>query len=130
MPNAPIVWGLMLATLGQALAFMMLGAGHGWVTPFYFSPALFLVYPLAFIRMQAPERLPSRLIDLLLVVIAIALDVWLVEQTRNEGVEYYRRVMAAMPLFPMLWILVWLGWQWIALSVLIRGFLPRSRNRD
>lgn len=121
-----ITIGLLVALLAQYLAFMMMGAGHGWLQPFSFSPALFIVYPIALIRLMAPDELPSRVLDLLLLVAALVLDVMLVKATQSEGVEYFRRLMALPPL-PHLWVLIWLLWQALAFKLVVSGLLPRRR---
>ena len=114
----PIWIGLAVAAVGQMLAMMVAGAGHGWGTPFFFSPVLFLLYPVVLIRLLAPETLPWRVIDLLLIAAAIALDLRLVQATEAEGLEYFHSAMA-MPPLPHLWIAVWLGWQGLALWLLV-----------
>ena len=115
-----VALGLVVAALAQGMALFVAGAGHGWVTPFLYSPVLFLLYPIVLIRLYAPGKLPWRPLDLLLPAVAIILDVWLVRETRAEGLQYFRRAMA-MPPLPHLWIAAWLGWQGLAVWRLVGG---------
>jgi len=66
-------------------------------------------------------------LDLLLVPAAALLDLLLVRSTRAEGMEYFDAVMA-MPPFPHLWLLLWVGWQALAVGLLVaRALEPRKR---
>jgi hypothetical protein len=104
----------------------MLGAGHGWGKPFYFTPALFILYPIVLIRLIAPRELPSLVLDVSLLAAALVLDLLLVRATQSEGVEYFWRLMAAPP-FPHLWLLIWFLWQMLAVKLVVSGFLARGR---
>lgn len=121
--NAFIVAGLVLAAFAQMLGLLITGAGHGWAQPFRFSPALFLAYPIVFVRLRAPGTLSW--MDVALLGAAGVLDMLLVHQTRIEGTEYFRRVMALPPI-PHLWLLLWLLWQALTVKILVSGiFFPR-----
>lgn len=121
MTGGPLLFGLMVAAFAQYLALTMTGAGHGWIAPFFYSPALFVAYPLVLVRIfgrgaGAPRR--RRLaIDLLLVTAAVLLDVLLVRSTLAEERQYFEAVMA-LPPFPHLWLLLWTAWQALALGLL------------
>ncbi|HYG28700.1 MAG TPA: hypothetical protein VD887_00640 [Allosphingosinicella sp.] len=121
--NALIVVGLAVAALAQLLALLVTGAGHGWGQPLRFSPALFVVYPIVFVRLRSPGTLAWA--DVALLAGAGLLDLLLVRQTGIEGSEYFHSVMA-MPPIPHLWLLLWLLWQALAVKILVSGiFLPR-----
>lgn len=121
--NTFIVAGLVLAAFAQMLALLITGAGHGWGQPFRFSPALFLAYPIMFVRLRSPGTLAWT--DVALLAAAAALDLLLVQQTQIEGVEYFRRVMRLPPI-PHLWLLLWLLWQALTVRILVSGiFFPR-----
>ncbi|HEX8363986.1 MAG TPA: hypothetical protein VF603_01725 [Allosphingosinicella sp.] len=121
--NALIVVGLTVAALAQLLALLVTGAGHGWGQPLRFSPALFVAYPIVFVRLRSPGTLAWT--DVALLAGAGLLDLLLVHQTGIEGTEYFHRVMA-MPPIPHLWLLLWLLWQALAVKILVSGiFFPR-----
>jgi len=118
-----IVVGLAVAALAQLLALLVTGAGHGWGQPLRFSPALFVAYPIVFVRLRSPGTLAWT--DVALLAGAGALDLLLVRQTGIEGSEYFHSVMA-MPPIPHLWLLLWLLWQALAVKILVSGiFFPR-----
>ncbi len=115
-----VVIGLALAAFTQFFALAVTGGGHGWTTPFWFSPALFVLNPVAFVR-AAGDRKPGA-IDIMLVALAGALDVALFAKTQQEGVEYFWRVS---PL-NWVWLALWALWQLavptkLALIALRRG---------
>ncbi len=124
--GSAIALGLVVALLAQFLAFFMMGAGHGWLQPSSFSPALFIVYPIVFVRLMAPDELPSRALDLLVLAVALVLDVMLVKATQAEGIQYFHRVMALPPL-PHLWLLLWLLWQILTMKLIISGLANLRR---
>lgn len=95
-----VLSGVALAALAQMLALGMTGAGHGWITPFLFSATLFLLNPIALLRLAAGQTRTIK-IDVLLIAAALILDGALYVMTVREGVEYFWRVT------PLNW--VWLG---------------------
>jgi hypothetical protein len=120
-----LVIGLLIAASAQLLAFPIAGAGHGWMQPLFFSPALFVVYPILVVRLSAPKELPWPGIEVLLVGAGIALDLLLVRATEAEGMTYFRGVLASPPL-PHLWLLLWLLWQALALMLVVRRIFRSS----
>jgi hypothetical protein len=125
--------GLVVAGFAQCLALLMTGAGHGWITPFFYSPALFVAYPIVLVRIFGKDSgAPRRrwlAVDLLLVAAAVLLDFLLVRTTLDEGIQYVERVMAVPPL-PHLWVLLWVAWQALAVGLLAaRALEPRERGR-
>lgn len=119
-----VILGLLIAVLAQCLALLMLGAGHGWGQPFYFTPVLFILYPIVLIRLMAPQELASLALDVLLLVAAVILDVLLVRATQAEGIQYFHRVMS-LPPFPHLWVFLWLLWQALALKRILTSLLHK-----
>ena len=76
------------------------------VTPFWFSPLLFVLNPIAFTRVAGgPKGAP--VIDIILIVIGVALDIALYTRTVGEGVEYFWRVAP----FNWVWLVFWSLWQ-------------------
>ncbi|MEA3016904.1 MAG: hypothetical protein QOI38_1626 [Sphingomonadales bacterium] len=121
--NAVIVAGLVVAALAQMLGLLIGGAGHGWGQPFLFSPALFVAYPVVFLRLRAPGTLAWT--DVALLAAAGGLDMLLVRATQAEGTRYFDAVMA-MPPIPHLWLALWLLWQALTVKILVSGiFFPR-----
>jgi len=118
-----IVAGLLCAALAQWLAFLMAGAGHGWVAPFFFSHFLFLLYPLAFLRRVTNSG--SLGVDATLVSFGVILDIVLLFMTVSGEAQYFMRVVS-LSIAPMIWILLWGLWQVVAVSSL----LARKRRRD
>lgn len=99
---AAVAIGLALAMFTQFIALLMTGAGHGWITPFWFSPLLFVLNPIAFTRV-ASGRKGAPVIDIILIVIGVALDIALYTRTVAEGVEYFSRVAP----FNWVWLAFW-----------------------
>lgn len=124
--RAAAITGLVFAVLAQLLAAILIGPGEGWYQPFYFSPALFILYPIVFIRLAAPEELPWAGLDVLLVAAAVILDWLLVKATVQEGIQYFDKVMA-LPPWPHLWLFLWLLWQGLALKLIAGWVLRRLR---
>jgi len=100
-----IALGLVLAAIAQFIALAIAGAGHGWITPFWFSPALFVLNPIAFAR--AARRGKAEAVDIVLIALAGALDVALFAMTLQEGTQYFSRVSP----FNWIWLGLWLLWQ-------------------
>jgi hypothetical protein len=126
--NAVIVAGLAVAALAQIVALLVTGAGHGWGQPLLFSPALFVAYPLVFLRLRSPGTLAWT--DVALLAAAGVLDLLLVRGTAAEGTEYFHRVMA-MPPIPHLWLALWLLWQALTVKILVSGvFFPRRDEAE
>jgi hypothetical protein len=115
MLAAPIVYGLLCATIAQFIAFLMTGAGHGWVYPFFLSPWLFLLYPAAFVRFgqkQSANPLP----DVALLLIAAVLDLKLYDNMTTAERAYYGRPGVVS----YLWLAFWCIWQAVVLWTLCR----------
>jgi hypothetical protein len=125
--------GVITAAAAQFLAAMISGGGHAWVEPFFFSAAMWVMFPLMFIRVQQHRAGSDKLapLDWLVMLLAIALDILLVMTTieRDEpllpmfgtGTERFVRVLRTDPVLPALWIALWLSWQIAALVLCIRA---------
>ena len=108
-----IGFGLLLAFIGQFLALIMSGAGHGWNTPFIANLALWLLLPLtlATVSPLRPYAAGKYRYLLTLSLVGIALDIGLIIFTHTEGVEYLWRVMQTAGVIPLIWLFIWLSWQ-------------------
>ena len=117
-----IVIGLSLAAFTQFFALAITGGGHGWTTPFWFSPVLFVLNPVAFVRVVGEQK-KALGIDIVLVVIGVALDAGLYVQTVAEGVQYFR----GATLLNGVWLALWSAWQVAVLVALARTIALRCR---
>ena len=115
-----ILIGLACAALAQFLALLLAGAGHGWITPFYASIALWALIPLSFLF--ASREYEGRKLPLLALLVAAAgSDIALLVATRNEGVEYFYRMLLGSSLsFTFVWLALWFSWQIVVVIALAR----------
>jgi hypothetical protein len=90
------------------------------------GPILFVAWP-ATLAVLAIARRRRRLACAILVGAALAADAVLVLSTVLEGTQYFDRVMAVDSRVPVLWMLLWLGWQPAALLGLL---VPVAERRD
>lgn len=110
--------GLFPAMLAEYIALGLAGAGHGWVSPLFCGLILFLAWP-ATLAVLAIVRRRRRLACALLVGAGLVADAVLALSTLLEGTQYLERVLAVGSPLPVLWILLWLGWQAAALLGLL-----------
>jgi len=104
------------------MAWAMNGAGEGWVEPFLFSLALWILLPVTFIKVSKGQRRgENSALDRKLLWAAALLDTLLIAMTLLDGGENFGRAMKFVPAYVYIWILMWLSWQIIA----IRPFLRR-----
>ena len=118
-----IALGLLLALIAQFLALMLAGAGHGWVTPFFASYALWILLPLTFATVRPFRSYPTGAGRKLLALALLGLvaDASLLFATAQEGSEYFWSALDQAPPLPLLWILIWLSWQPVVALALARG---------
>lgn len=121
MSARPILIGASCAAVGQFLALGVAGAGHGWVAPFFYSPLLFVAYPLVLARLADRNR-RTRWIEVALLTVAIAADWGLASNALGPEAIYVTRVLAAAPIFLVSWLFLWSGWQILALWLLLHSF--------
>lgn len=116
-----VIAGLLIAFIGQFVAFAMTGAGHGWITPFFVSPFLGFAYPFVLVRavnVFSAGKASLRL-EWIAVAVAVASDALLAWLTYREGIEYFQRLLGG---FAELWISIWIGWQGVAVMNLARAY--------
>jgi hypothetical protein len=112
----------MFAAVAQFLSVLLSGAGHGWVEPFFFSPAMWITLPLMAIRLSRRAAGSDSLdwvVDGLVLIWGLILDVLLVIATASgTGTEIFLKVATmGLPLVA-LWMALWLSWQIAALFLL------------
>jgi hypothetical protein len=102
----PAVIGLAFAVTTTLIGMAMTGAGHGWITPFFFSFAGFALFPIAFARFvfATETRMGT---NIALIAVAVILDVWLLVNTLEEGLRYFHKV----GVFAYVWLALWSIWQ-------------------
>ena len=133
----PGALGVVLAMVALFLAFFPAGAGHGWGAPFFFSIPLFIIYPFALVRSRVG---PGKGIgpDIALVVIAVAADIALCWSSIDYRTQWLRTPRdsvvpgvdrSVFPIF-LLWLLLWLHWQFVALRSLLRNVQRRPPNDE
>lgn len=120
MSIKPILTGLGCAVVAQFLALGLTGAGHGWVAPFFYSPLLFVAYPIVLARLIQPSR-RMIWIEIMLLAAAVAADTYLAANALGSEASYVNRVMAAAPAFLVLWLCLWSAWQPLLIWLLLRG---------
>ena len=118
-----LVLGIILALVAHVLGLGLAAAGHGWVTAFFASFALWIFLPLTFSTVPFRGRYPAakRIYLLLLIAIALAADAALIIETIREGTEYFWNVFDMAIAFVGIWLFIWLSWQVVAAFALIRG---------
>ena len=110
--------GILTATITIAVAVVIGGAGHGWITPFWFSLLGFLAFPVAFVRLPLALETENRT-NAALVMLALILDGLLVYCTLDEGTEYFHRV----GVLAYVWLALWSIWQIVVVATSVRRWL-------
>lgn len=116
--------GVLVGLFSLYVALAMTGAGHGWVTPFFFSLACPILFPLAAVRLARADRGGVGM-SVAIVILAVVLDLLLLNATISEGVGYMHRVGG----IAWLWLSLWALWQVVALATLVlQGMAMRRRD--
>jgi hypothetical protein len=123
--------GLFAAILANVVAIGLAGGGHGWITPFWVSWPLLILYPVTVNRTsrQSWSGNSAIIIDCSLLLIGMVLDYLLVSMTYSEGIQYFHLVMQREGTwFVAFWGVVWVFWQGLALISLRISLTERSRR--
>lgn len=110
MKGLAILGGLGCAVLAQALAFGMAGAGDGWIAPFYFSMALFVLFPAA-LAAHVDRESSSLMAEAVMLCVGIGLDGLLLVNILGPESSYFATIMRIAGIFPILWLGLWAAWQ-------------------
>lgn len=113
-----LAWGLPLI----AVAVLLAGGGHGWITPFWISLAGVAIYPVVVFRLSSfwDRRFG---IDIGLLLIGAILNIAIYLLTKWEGVQYFYRVGEGA----YIWMGLWAVWQLALIFKLVMVALT-SRN--
>jgi hypothetical protein len=115
--------GLCCAALGQFLALIVAGAGHGWNAPLTFSLALFLLFPAALVA-QVDQEASSFVAEMAMLGVGIGLDLLLLVNILGTESSYFQTAMRTAGLFPILWLGLWIAWQVLVALSLWRRLRP------
>ena len=101
-----LVIGLALGIVLAGVGVLVAGAGHGWVTPFWFSVLGLAIYPLAVFRLLSYGDQYTG-VDFGLILIGALLDAGVYAQTIEENFKHFDRLGS----FLFVWIGLWALWQ-------------------
>ena len=117
-----ILWGVagLLAWLAaQTLAVGVAGGGHGWMAPFHVSAPLALLYPLTLVRVFW-GRTGALTLEAGLIVVAAALDLFLLGNALFDEPAYVARVSDQGALALVAWLVLWATWQGLLIAAVVR----------
>ncbi len=97
---------ILLGLVNVCLGFIIAGAGHGWVTGFYFSIISLVAYPLSSYCLFNQYKY-SRFFIFFLNIILTILTVLI---TKKEGSNYFNKMFEALPVMMSLYFILWFGW--------------------
>ena len=107
--------GLTLAAFAEYWALGIAGGGHGWVVPFFLSPVLFVLNPVAFdLVLRAQPRLS---VVTILLAIAVVSDCTLIFATQGDEPAYFWKDAALF--YNLDWVGLWVLWQVAALVAMM-----------
>jgi hypothetical protein len=112
--------GLLIGLFSLYVALVMTGAGHGWITPFFFSLACPVLFPLVAVRLARADCGGVGM-SIVIIMMAVVLDLILLNATTREGVGYMHRVGG----IAILWLSLWALWQVVALATLVVQSMAR-----
>ncbi len=103
------VVGLVIGGLGG----LFTGAGHGWGSGVISSLSI-VGAPLAGVAWAMRGRALGRTFAACSLLVGVVTDVWLLIATVSEGTSYLGKVLSAMPLLLLLWVVLFIGWQLVS----------------
>ena len=90
--------------------------GEGWSRPLSYTPLLFILYPIVFVRLAEADRTTGRF-DFLLLALAAVADVLFLVQSISDAHEQNGGIPVAF--WPWFWLVFWLLWQMLVLLTLL-----------
>jgi hypothetical protein len=129
--SAGSVWclallGLVAGFVISGLAAFFTGAGHGWSSGAISSLSI-AGAPLAVTAWAFRGRPCGRTLSVIALWVGIVTDAWLWTATASEGMSYLGKVWDAAPLLLLLWSILFIGWQFIAVSAALFPISERSQ---
>jgi hypothetical protein len=126
-----VALGFGLAALAQLLSLILAGAGHGWVTPFFLSFALWMLFPVT-LYLASLSGGTARIMLFVLALIAIVADILLIRGALGERDTLLAMIKvngALGRLFVVLWLMLWFTWQVVTVRALVKRLtIPDSAN--
>lgn len=106
-----------LGLLSLCLGFFIAGAGHGWITGFYFSLISLVAYP--FLKYYLLNQ--NKCKGLFIFSLNIMLTILMYFTTKEEGNEYFAKMFQGLPLLMILYFILWFGWGFQGLFTFIKS---------
>ena len=116
--------GLVVGLVIGGLSVLFTGAGHGWGSGVISSVSI-VGAPLAGVAWVMRGRALGRTLAVCSLLVGVVTDVWLLIATVGEGTSYLGKVLSAMPLLLLLWVVLFSGWQLVAVTAVQT---PKSTN--
>ncbi|MBB5032578.1 hypothetical protein [Prosthecobacter vanneervenii] len=111
-----IASGIVCALGIGVLTFLFTGAGHGWTSGVYSAFPSFVGAPLAAVAWASSQKAVTLACSSIAILIGLGTDLFLFFSTLEEGSNYLGRVWEAMPFLLAVWVLLFAGWQMVAIS--------------
>ena len=127
---AAIAAALFGVAYGVAVAFLALlctGAGHGWMSGCISAYGIALV-PFAGVAWVYRGTFGGRVLAIVTLISACALDTYLLSAAESEGFSYFEHAMSVLPFLLLPWLVLWLGWQLALAAFIFRDVFQSIRN--
>ncbi|HRK14689.1 MAG TPA: hypothetical protein PK490_10385 [Prosthecobacter sp.] len=105
--------GLVVGLVIGGLSVLFTGAGHGWGSGVISSLSI-VGASLAGVAWAMRGLALGRTLAVCALLVGVVTDVWLLIATVGEGTSYLGKVLGAMPLLLLLWLVLFIGWQLVA----------------
>jgi hypothetical protein len=115
-----IASGFVCALSIGVLTILFSGAGHGWNSGVYSAFPSFAGAPLAAVAWASSRRAVTLSCSSIAILIGLGTDFFLCSRTLEEGSNYLGRVWEAMPILFVVWFLLFVGWQVLAVCAFTR----------
>ena len=109
-----IASGFVCAVSIGVLTLLFTGAGHGWNSGVYSAFPSFAGAPLAAVAWASSRRAVMLACSSMAILIGLGTDIFLCSRTLEEGSNYLGRVWETMPILFIVWFLLFVGWQVLA----------------
>lgn len=116
MKKSIIILFTFIGLLHLLIGFILAGAGHGWVTGFFFSLVSVIFYPLIGYLFTTNNRK----VLLFILLANVCLTFLMIIKSKSEGNEYFLRMWQGAPFLMICYFLLWFGWGILALITLFK----------